>query len=386
MATPRPVPAELPVSVARPSGTSYIPTLDGWRAVAISAVLFCHGLDQKAHPFAMPLGLVGVLLFFSISGFLITSRLMEEHAQTGHISFRKFYLRRAFRILPPAFFYLAVIAALGLLGWIPFSVWDLIKSAIFLRNYTSLDLGNPASWYSVHFWSLSVEEHFYLIWPAILALVSLRRSRWAPFYVATGLAILTLVWRTLDEKYRFIIRLFHAPYLEQIVGRTDYVADVLLWGCALALLLGPRPWQRKLPRGFTTPVAAFLIGVIGFVFFAKGAGHGRDFCYILMALLIGCTVIDPDSWISRLLELAPLRWIGRLSYSLYLWQELFFQVDGVPLWFQRFPVNGVFISVCAYLSYTLVERPLVRIGHRLARPPKLGHGDDVSTPVVEAAN
>jgi peptidoglycan/LPS O-acetylase OafA/YrhL len=366
---------------SRPSGTSYIPTLDGWRAVAIAAVLFCHGLDQAKYPFAMPLGLAGVLLFFSISGFLITCRLIEERALTGTVSFRKFYVRRAFRILPPAVFYLAVIAALGLVGVIPFSGIDLAKALLFVRNYTFLDLGNPASWYSVHFWSLSVEEHFYLVWPAVLVLVWVRRGRWTAFTVAVVLAVATVLWRTADEKFHFVIRFFDAPYLVQNMGRTDYVADVLLWGCALALWLGPRSpgmsWRRYLSRGYTTLFATFLIAFIAYDFFGKGLSHGRDLVYVLMALLIGATVTDPESLLSRMLELAPLRWIGRLSYSLYLWQELFFHVDGAPLWFQRFPVNVGLIFACAWLSYTFVERPLVRLGHRVARPVQLGHRDDL---------
>src|ERR1700736_4350452 len=81
----------------RPAGENYILTLDGWRAVAIAAVLICHGLNPQVHPFAVQLGYAGVLLFFAISGFLITFRLREEMAQTGRISFRSFYLRRAVR-------------------------------------------------------------------------------------------------------------------------------------------------------------------------------------------------------------------------------------------------------------------------------------------------
>ena len=202
--------------------------------MAIIAVMFCHGLDQRTNPNAVPLGYAGVLLFFAISRFLITSRMLEEHMHAGTVSLRKFYLRRAFRILPPAMFFLAVITVLGLAGILPFSVSSILKALFFVRNYTFLDYSQPATWFSAHFWSLSVEEHFYLIWPTIFVLAGLKRARW----VAPGLALITIVWRMLDEKHDFVAHIFHAPYLTSNWGRTDYLADVLLWGCALAIWLG----------------------------------------------------------------------------------------------------------------------------------------------------
>jgi peptidoglycan/LPS O-acetylase OafA/YrhL len=352
--------------------------LDGWRAIAIIAVLFCHGLDRHAHPFALQLGFAGVLLFFSISGFLITSRLLEEHALTGKVSFHKFYLRRAFRILPPALFFLGVITLLGLSGQIPFAPIDTLKALLFVRNYAFLDLSNAGSWYSVHFWSLAVEEHFYLIWPAILVLVGIKRARW----VAPGLAVAAILWRSLDEKHQFVIRWFHAPFLTQNYGRTDYMADVLLWGCTLALWLSLRPWKSPLPRGTTSLVALVVAGFLGYELMGSEVSHGRDLVYLLMAALIGCTVTDPGSVIGRLLELAPLRFIGRLSYSLYLWQQLFFRGDRAPLAFQHFPLNVALIFACACFSYYLVERPMIRLGSRIARRATPNHTEE---PVVLAA-
>jgi peptidoglycan/LPS O-acetylase OafA/YrhL len=365
-------------STQRPSGTSYIPTLDGWRAIAIIAVMFCHGLDDHIYPFAVPLGFAGVLLFFAISGFLITSRMLEESRLTGTISLRKFYVRRSFRILPPALFYLAVVTVLGLAGIIPFYFGSILRALLFVRNYTFLNYANPGTWFSAHFWSLSVEEHFYLIWPTIFILVGLRRVRW----VAPLLAIATIVWRTIDGKYDFIARWTHAPFLTSNWGRTDYLADVLLWGCTLAIWLGPKPWKSPLPRGTTTLVCMALIAFQGVALFTSHFSHARNFVNLFMALLVGATVTDPASLFSRFLEWAPLRYIGRLSYSLYLWQQLFFHVDRAPLRFQRFPLNVLLIFACACFSYYLVERPTVRLGHRFAKPPKLGHADDVQPAVT----
>jgi len=357
----------------KPTGVAYIPTLDGWRAVAIIAVLVCHGLDQRTHSFAEPLGSAGVLLFFAISGFLITRRMVEEKIQTGTVSLRKFYIRRAFRILPPALFYLASITLLGLAGVIPFSVEPLLKALFFVRNYAYFDYSQHATWYSAHFWSLSVEEHFYLIWPAIFVLAGLKRARW----IAPGLALATVLWRTIDEKYEFIIRLFHAPYLLSNWGRTDYVADTLLWGCALAVWLGRKPWKTPLPKRTTTAVCAGLIGFVCVAWFTGRVSHAAIFVNLIMTLLVGLTVVDPGSLTGRFLELPALRAVGRLSYSLYLWQQLFFHANHEGLWFQSFPLNIAFIFTCAGLSYYFVERPAIRLGHRIAGSPSVGHADDL---------
>src|SRR5579859_504168 len=284
---------------SRSAGENYIPTLDGWRAVAIAAVLVCHALNPQVHPFAVQLGYAGVLLFFAISGFLITFRLRAEMVQTGGISFRGFYLRRAFRILPPALFYLATIAVLGLAGVIPFSAGDILKSLFFVRNYAALNFSNAGSWFSLHFWSLSVEEHFYLLWPGVLLLIGLKRARW----VAPGLALATMAWRTWDEKHQFLAHWSHAPSLSHNFGRTDYLADVLLWGCALALWLGPRPWKAILPRRTTSLVCLGVLTWIGFYFVSNGMSHGRYFVYFAMAALVGFAVTDPCSLLGRFLEL-----------------------------------------------------------------------------------
>jgi peptidoglycan/LPS O-acetylase OafA/YrhL len=365
---------------SRPAGASYIPTLDGWRAVAILAVLISHG-EQGHHAFAEPLGSAGVLLFFAISGFLITSRMFDEESLTGEVSLRKFYLRRGFRILPPALVYLTTIVVLGQVGVLPFSMEPILKALFFVRNYAYFDFAKPATWYSAHFWSLSVEEHFYLIWPTIFVVSGLKRARW----IASALAMATVLWRILDGRYEWVIHLFHAPYLASNWGRTDYVADALLWGCALALWLGRRPWTSPLPQRATTPVCLALIGVIYTAFFVVRNGHATVLVNLIMTLLVGCTVTEPGSMLGCFLELGPIRFVGRLSYSIYLWQQLFFHVSGQALWFQKFPLNVLFIFGCACLSYYLIERPAVRMGHRLARPAKLGHADDLAMSTTVAA-
>src|SRR4051812_354276 len=154
----------------------YIPTLDGWRAIAILGVMASHAGHSYSEAYGresffdrIAAGTHGVNLFFAISGLLITSRLLEEWDNTGSVSLRRFYTRRAFRILPPALLYLACVALLGVFGFLPMVREEFLAATLFFRNYLPVILGpNGAGFFTSHYWSLGVEEHFYLFWPALL--------------------------------------------------------------------------------------------------------------------------------------------------------------------------------------------------------------------------
>jgi peptidoglycan/LPS O-acetylase OafA/YrhL len=156
---------------------TYLPTLDGWRAVAITAVILCHAFGRedtgsKINSLILSLGQQGVSLFFTISGYLITTLLLDER-QRGGISLRGFYIRRAFRILPPAYIYLAAVATIGVSGLIHLAPGEILSAALVYNNYWP-----SRSWFTQHFWSLSMEEHFYLLWPSLLTLSGLVRAKW----------------------------------------------------------------------------------------------------------------------------------------------------------------------------------------------------------------
>ena len=154
----------------------WIPTLDGWRAVAVMMVVVAHELVSKPDinpsidSFALRLGPLGVQIFFAISGYLICTLLLLE-SDKRPISLRAFYTRRVFRILPPAFTYLTVVGLLSAAGVIAVRGIDIASCILLFANYIT------NGWYVAHFWSLSVEEHFYLLWPAILAFAGWRRHR-----------------------------------------------------------------------------------------------------------------------------------------------------------------------------------------------------------------
>jgi peptidoglycan/LPS O-acetylase OafA/YrhL len=327
--------------------------LDGWRAVAIVAVLCCHAGWPTAA--LAPYGAMGVSVFFALSGFLITRRLMEER----RIDLKGFYQRRAFRILPPIGVYLLAVSLLGLgLRLFPMDPSQLLASLFFYRNY----LTEPVSqgWYTGHFWSLAVEEHFYLMWPVLLWFAGFRRARW----MAPALALAVAGWRAADIHYDWIGRL--NPALRYSLARTDYRLDILLYGCAVALVWDDARVQALVRRfgGTALAVAAAIAAICCQVWTPPGY---LTMVAVLMVLLPASTVGKPHSWAGRVLELPLVAWVGRMSYSLYIWQQLFLPPRAIGMW-QRTPWNLAAIFMCAAISYYAIERPAIALGRRLRRP------------------
>jgi len=349
--------------------STYLPTLDGWRALSITLVIMHHSQIQSNVPILGPLlqslahfGEVGVELFFAISGLLICSRLLDEESRSGQISVRGFYVRRFFRILPAAIFYLLVIAILAVLHVIPVFPMDWFASLFFFRNYVKLfEYLNhsplPLHWYTGHFWSLSMEEHFYLVLPAVLVAFKRTRRR-----VLAGMAISVALWRMV------LVHVMHRDY--QFNFRTDTHVDALLIPAMIALTLYPLTRNQAARRYI--PVWSFpmflvtellLLTIRVPCFFTLQA--------IVLPLLILSTALHPNTVQGRILETKPLRWIGWISYSLYLWQQLFFGVNfagsppGLAL-LRKPPINLLALLVCATFSHYVIEKPFIRLGHKLA--------------------
>jgi peptidoglycan/LPS O-acetylase OafA/YrhL len=349
-----------------------IPTLDGWRAVAVLWVCSFHGRGMLFGPEGLfrcrPLDLIavqgelGVEIFFGLSGFLITSRLLKERERDGRISLSAFYLRRAFRILPAAWLYLAVVAALLFAGMIPpLSQSEMTSSLFFWRNY-----GYPGR-ATGHFWSLAVEEHFYFLWPAVFLLVSDKvRLRRIALWSALGVA----VWRFFDVKYQIAHALF--PIIPTWDFRTDLRIDALLWGCIAALafpelkafLARLGPWKSQV---LSIGAAAGFAGLRYLHVPLAEAGLAAA-----IPVMIVSTAVFPSTLLGRFLDLSLLRLIGRWSYSLYLWQQLFMYVwppghvhSGGYGSYALLMVAGTLL--CTVASYYAIEQPMIALGRRLGR-------------------
>jgi peptidoglycan/LPS O-acetylase OafA/YrhL len=352
--------AEDPAVAYRPNrGPGYLPTLDGWRALAILSVLLSHDAIHGAGPFSTAWfyrhGALGVDVFFAISGLLICSRLLQEESRAGAISLRRFYIRRAFRILPAALFFLLTLLLLKRFAHLPVGVPEVFAALFFVRNYTFTFTHWQAIYpiYTAHFWSLAVEEHFYLFLPALLV--------WAPrrWRVPILLGIAVVVG-------------LHRLSLAGLSMHTGMRIDALLIPAALAILMRRAslrerllPWLRLWPG-----VALALLACVTWGFAPRASPLA--IAWLTPPLLLG-TVLRPASWFSRLLECPPMRYLGRLSYSLYLWQQLFvvahFGAGSVRFGaLQRAPLCFGMAIGCSLVSYYCVEQPLLRLGHRLASP------------------
>jgi peptidoglycan/LPS O-acetylase OafA/YrhL len=354
-------------STGRQSQSPYIPTLDGWRAVAVCLVIGAHCdnmLRNNGSWLAMRFAALfthagyGVDIFFTLSGFLICTLLLREKERLRTISISRFYTRRAFRILPPMLLYLIFVSCLSISRLLPnIGRSELFAVLLFYRNYAF------GTWYTAHFWSLAVEEHFYLFAPLFILLLD---RKWAIR------SALILIAACIGIRY---LEFAHSMFPGTLVQfRTENRFDGLLWGCLLALIMrGPsaEKWLREhlsLPIFVGTIIAAAVLLEV-----FESQPSRRTIVACAMPILIAYTVLNPTSIVGRLLELPILKWIGRISYSLYLWQTLFLPPMARPLGvFQAFPLALLAPVICASLSFYLVERPMVGLGHRLAGSPSAG--------------
>ena len=337
--------------------------LDGLRAVSIGLVLVGHTLNRErptlqAVDAGFRMSATGVAVFFVVSGYLITLLLVREERRNGSISLRKFYLRRALRIFPAFYAYLLVFAALAVSGFIPGVPWyDYVASICYVRNIYGRALE------TTHLWSLSLEEQFYLIWPTVLVLVAARRRLGVLAAAFAGFA----AWRA------YLIATGGTNWWK-IYVYPDQRMDTILVGCGLALLIGGERFERLsrsvLERTWFAAAAAVALAV-WLVVSPRIPGVGvveHTTTAILLACLIHWLVRRPDSLASRALRRPWLLFVGRLSYSLYLWQQMFLiertpRIDLV----RRFPLDLILTFACALASYYVVERPFLALKDRLSR-------------------
>ena len=352
----------------------YLPGLDGLRAVAIIGVLLYHaGIDW------MPGGFLGVDVFFVISGFLITSLILEEYDRSGRVNFTKFYLGRARRLLPAvAVLLIAVGLAVLIVYQDALSAFreDALATVFYVNNwwYIFVDqsyfesVGRPPL--LKHLWSLSVEEQFYLIWPAFALLLMRSGGRPLVRRLALVLAIASTVWMA-------VLSIRNGYPVDADPSRAYFGTDShsmgLLVGAGLATMWRPGRLSTQVPRGaqliITGIGVASLAAVIGFYLFVGEftpwlyRGGFLALAFFTTALIAAVT--HPASFLGPALGTGVLRYIGRRSYGIYLWHWPIFMVTrpGIDVeWSEpvTFVVRIALTLVIAELSYRLVEMPIRR--------------------------
>jgi peptidoglycan/LPS O-acetylase OafA/YrhL len=343
----------------------YLPVLDGFRAFSIALVLLCHltyyhATTAQGKFLSAICGSTGVSFFFVISGFLITRILIREERRRGQISLRRFYLRRALRILPAYYLFVVVVVLLDRAGAVPrVPVHNYASCLLFVRNL--IGRGHETS----HLWSLSLEEQFYVFWPMLLAFVAGGKRLGA----VTSLLLAACLWRSYLVFTGRVGPL--AIYDRALYMRSDLRMDTILAGCALGILYDAERF-RRFNRAFLSrawvPWAAGLALVLWSVF-APGARHSAAIENSITAVLIGVILnwflANGGSLAGRGLQAGPVLLVGKLSYSLYLWQQLFLGPAGESLAaLRRFPVNVLMTIVAAVASYVLVEKPFLALKER----------------------
>ena len=351
----------LPVTLREGLSSSHLPGLDGLRMVAVFLVVFYH----LGFPTAS--GGHGVLIFFVLSGFLITWLLLKEQEQFGSISLRLFYLRRVLRIFPAFYCFWLLWTAAQLLFDKPI-VWGQALSALaYLTNYYQAIFGDPDTGYS-HTWSLGIEEQFYLLWPVCLLALG-RDGQRIP---AVLVAVIGTVW-----VYRGVLQFVVGIDQGYIYEAFDTRADHLAIGCLLAVLLRSGrlpwlwgwlciPWMSILTLSLLV-TSVWLAQVFGTTY-RNVVGFAID--PLLVAVLIAQVIALRESVLWRWLNWRWVRYLGTLSYSIYLYQQVVIPPIQKTLASYPLPVRlGVALAtviLVAGVSYHLVEQPFLRLKNTIA--------------------
>lgn len=337
------------------------PALDGLRAVSILAVLILHLNSIYQFPFVvLQGGFLGVDMFFVISGFLITSLLIEENTAHGNISLRAFYMRRALRLLPAVFaaiiFTLFIAFLTGSFTAVGVTPIRLASTLFYFNNWLQA-LVNDTPWFLTHFWSLSIEEQFYLIWP--LALIALlRRQRRAALWIVV--CAITLSWLLKAGLY------WSGASWQRLYHGSDTRADALLVGCLLSLLIYWRALpaiivrhNRLLGRCAWLVFGALLIGAD----FRGPLAYfgGFTFAAIMCALILLRALIAP----AAILNSRSLLWIGKRSYGLYVWHWPVYLIASAAIPNVAVaPVSLIGTFCFAAISYRYIEKPFLDLKRR----------------------
>lgn len=363
-----------------------LPSLDGWRAISILLVLVSHNHFAVGFPehLEKPLhylfdGHLGVRFFFVISGLLITWLMLGEERKTQKVNLRNFYARRALRILPVYGAFLIVMAFIQYFTPCDHSVGNWVANLTFTRNFY-LD-GNKISG---PLWSLAVEEQFYLIWPFVFVwLAPAVRARMMP-YIAGGAILTAFICR-----YLWQFPVSDAPIWQILCREPSFFnnVDSLAIGCMAAISMAGN--ESRLCAFVTTrrwAVLALSVLMLAEPYamhwladrpwlpaplkglgWAAWFGLGRTIQSLGFVLLVLQSIQMPFWGLYRCLNWGPVATVGVLSYSLYIWQSIFYtnpELLGLPkVWWMTYPLWMVPACAAAVVSYYCLEKPFLKLRH-----------------------
>lgn len=350
--------------------------IDVWRFFAVALVIVSH-LVEFSHPVygekipgliwrIHPIGQLGVYVFFCISGYVICRGMLHETATYGNLSMRGFYIRRAFRILPPFLLYLSFLALMAYQGSFEISPAQFAQSAAFLCNIES---ASGCSWYLGHTWSLAFEEQFYLVFPLLFVRASLARQHGRMLLilfllVASAVLAYFLSW----QKLAYFLSIF----------------SYMLWGCVCAIYQ-----HRILPVLARMPFALWL-AVCALVFGVNLVALPPVFLELVFPLLappliciavFGTPIHHPFT--RRIFGNARLAYLGVMSYTVYLWQQVVTRDYGFAS-----PLVALALVLLvfgfAHLSFKYFETPFIRLGRKLSSRQAAGAAELTGHPASAA--
>lgn len=349
------------------SEKKYYPSLNGLRAISIALVILNH-FSIKANIFSAlekyfwlkPIkdlledGQLGVTIFFVISGFLITTLMLNEEEKNDSISIKKFYIRRIFRIFPAYYFMLFVYFLLQMIGFVHLSGYSWLTSLTYTKylNWTIDGI-------TCHAWSLSVEENFYLLWPLVFTAGKKTRKSIAviitiaiPFvrlyishYPVSWISELSIFTR-LDS---ITIGCLFAFYKERIINIINNNWNSIFYSSITFLFL--IRYLSNISSGFN----------LNFIINLFGTTHGTIASF-LIGIIIFYSVFGPKNYWHSFLNLRLVNFIGLISYSLYLWQQIF--TNNTKYWVTLIPYNIFLITIMTLFSYYVIETPFLKMKNR----------------------
>jgi len=334
-----------------------IPSLDGFRAISIILVLIAHsrfsnGFPSRYYSLAQHGGF-GVNIFFVISGFLITYLLLVENEETGGISIKSFYLRRALRIVPVYYLYILFVFAMTSLTKIDIRGNSFLHALTFTSNFDT-----KIAWVFLHFWTLSVEEQFYLFWPAILILFG---KHIKPIIIV--FVCYSCIARVISYKFPGHDLMILSPFFS--------FSDSIFIGAFGGILFFENRSITKLKIFRSYWIQLLMIILI--VMFKYFLGHGmfgkvslplgNSIMSAAALFLILCYIEPSNSIVFKILNSQFMIHVGVLSYSLYMWQEFFF-VEKFDSIFFTFPYNILLIYSVSLISYYLWEKRFLKLKDR----------------------
>lgn len=357
------------------------PALDGIRGIGIIFVVIFHSMTYLVDWYGaygesvLPGAFLAVDVFFVLSGFLITSLLLEERAKYGAYSMPLFYARRALRLLPTLF---AVLFIFGVYTVVSddVAVKNFVRAAFRMLTYSSnFVIGEDqflTEWFGQS-WSLAIEEQFYIVWPLVLlGLLKVTKARPKAVAAAIGVAVVALAL------WRIALIHMHDELWSSVYYRTDARLDEPLIGTLLAVVLHyglikdkPRPWVGVGALG------VWFAGTLLASPFKLSYYQGWSQLMLLVSVALILGVMHGEGPAAKLLDLRPLRWFGRLSYTLYLVHVAVFAatlriIEGEGRNVTRVVVANVVALAITVLIRVAVEEPALRIKSRFNRSSRQG--------------